>query len=120
MEEEKGIEITTENDAAVITFKAVSMSNVESITEANEQIDKFIETNLPKKIVVDFSEVKFFSSQVLGMLLEMRGRLKEYNGQVVISSINPQLYRVFRITNLDKIFKFFPDKESAVNDTGND
>ncbi len=119
MEEKEGIEITTENGAAVITFKAVSMSNVESITEANEQIDKFIEANLPKKIVVDFGEVKFFSSQVLGMLLEMRGRLKEYDGQIVISSINPQLYRVFRITNLDKIFKFFPDKESAVKDTGN-
>jgi anti-anti-sigma regulatory factor len=33
---------------------------------------------------------------------------------VVISGINPNLTRVFRITNLDKVFKFYPDVESAL------
>jgi len=57
-------------------------------------------------VVVDFECVKFFSSTVLGLLLDIRAKLKAYNGEVVISSINPQLYRVFKITHLDKIFKF--------------
>jgi len=61
--------------------------------------------------------VKFFSSQILGMLLDMRSKLSVNNGEVLISAINPQLHRVFRITNLDKIFRFFPDVESAVNTT---
>ena len=40
--------------------------------------------------------------------------MEKDEGQVVISAIEPQLHRVFRITNLDKVFRFFPDKESAV------
>ena len=32
----------------------------------------------------------------------------------VLDEIFPQLHRVFKITNLDKVFRFFPDKESAV------
>jgi anti-anti-sigma factor len=51
---------------------------------------------------------------VLGLLLDIRAKLQSHNGKVVISAINPQLHRVFKITNLDKIFAFFPNRESAV------
>jgi len=47
----------------------------------------------------------------------MRKRLKEFDGQLVISAIDPQLYRVFRITNLDRIFEFFPDRNAAIEAT---
>ena len=71
-----------------------------------------------KEMVIDFENVKFFSSAVLGLLLDIRAKLKTYEGEVVISGINPQLYRVFKITNLDKIFRFFPDKQSAIRAAG--
>jgi anti-anti-sigma factor len=114
MHEKVGVEITGEGSVAVVAFKSTSISNVEGIASAAKQIKEFIEKNHPEKIVFDFGGVKFFSSQVLGLLLENRARLETYNGEVVISGINPQLYRVFKITNLDRIFRFFPDKESAV------
>jgi anti-sigma B factor antagonist len=108
------MEIIPQGDIAIVVFNATSMSSVEAISVALEQIYQFISQNHPKEIVVDFSRVKFFSSQVLGMLLGVRAKLGVYNGEIVISGINPQLYRVFKITNLDKIFKFFPDRESAI------
>ena len=113
MNEEVGVEITIRGNSAVVAFKATSISDVESISAAAEQIKEFIEKDHPHKIVFDFERVKFFSSQVLGLLLDIRATLETYNGEVVISAINPQLHRVFKITNLDKIFRFFPDKESA-------
>ncbi len=114
MSEKNEIEITSEESIAVVCFKAVSISNVEKIKTFVEQITKFIEKNRPRRMVFDFAEVKFFSSQTLGMLLEIRARLAAYGGEVVISAINPQLHRVFKITSLDKIFRFFPDKDCAV------
>ena len=71
-------------------------------------------------MIFDFGSVKFFSSQVLGLLLDIRAKLETYNGEVVISAINPQLHRVFKITNLDKVFRFFPDKESAIQAVSTD
>jgi anti-sigma B factor antagonist len=114
MDEKAGVEITIEGSVAVVAFRATSISNVEGIAAAAKQIREFIEKKPPKKIIFDFGGVKFFSSQVLGVLLDNRARLETYNGEVMISAIDPQLYRVFKITNLDKIFRFFPDKESAV------
>ena len=114
MDEKVDVEITVEGRVGVVTFKATSISDTEGITAASKQIKGFIEENRPDRIVFDFGRVKFFSSQVLGVLLNVRAELETYNGEVVISAINPQLHRVFKITNLDKIFRFFPDKESAI------
>ena len=108
------LKINTDGQTTVVSFNTASISNTETITSAAEQIKKFIEDNRPQKIVFDFGGVKFFCSQVLGMLLEVRSKMQTYNGELVISAINPSLHRVFKITNLDKIFKFFPDIDSAI------
>lgn len=97
-----------------MTFDSPSVTNTEEIKAVCAKINSFIEENHPKKIIINFEGVKFFSSEVLGTLVAVRSKLNSYGGDVVISAINPQLYRVFRITNLDKIFKFFPDLNSAV------
>ena len=114
MDEKINAEITKENGVAVIAFKTASISNVEEINTVSDRIKEYIDQNHPNNLVFDFEGVKFFSSQVLGLLLEVRAKLETYDGKVAISAINPRLHRVFKITNLDKIFTFFPNKESAI------
>jgi anti-sigma B factor antagonist len=114
MVEEALGQITTEGEIAIVTFKKSSISNVEDISVTAGHIAKFIEDNRPNRVIFDFKGVKFFSSRVLGLLLETRSSVSSYNGEVLISGINPQLHRVFKITNLDQVFDFFPDTESAL------
>lgn len=115
--EKVGVEITGEGNVAVVTFKATSVSDVESIAAASIQIKDFVNKNHPGSLIFDFTGVQFFSSQVLGLLLDVRAKLRACNGKMIISGINPQLHRVFKITNLDKIFTFFPDRDSALKAT---
>jgi anti-anti-sigma factor len=114
MDTKTSLDIATEGNAAVASFKSPCISDVTEITNASAQLRQYIETNHPHKMVFDFHGVKFFSSQVLGLLLEARARLESHRGQVVITSLSPQLERVFKITNLDKIFCFYPDKTAAL------
>jgi len=114
MNEKVDAEITKENGVAVVAFKTASISNIEGINAVSDCIKEYIDKNCPNSLVFDFEGVKFFSSNVLGLLLEVRAKLETYDGKVVISAINPRLHRVFKITNLDKIFTFFPNKESAI------
>lgn len=115
MAEEVGMETTMEADVAVVAFKSPSITDVEAIGAATEKIRSFVDEKHPGRVVFDFEQVRFFSSEVLGLLLDIRARLEPYNGKVVLSAINPQLHRVFRITNLDTVFGFYPDKNSAVS-----
>lgn len=114
MSEQVSVEITSVGPVAVVSFTDASLCDIEQIDAASKQIKEFINKNHPNRLVFDFEGVRFFSSQVLGVLLETRATLEPYDGEVVISAISPQLHRVFKITNLDQIFRFFPDKQSAV------
>ncbi len=118
MDEKQTVEITVNEDVTVVAFTSACISGVEEVQAASEKVTRFISENYPKKIVIDFQQVKFFTSQTLGLLMDIWRRLKDYNGRVVISGINPQLHRVFKITNLDKIFEFYPDRRSALENIG--
>jgi len=120
MAEEVNMETTMEANVAVVAFRSACMTDVEAIDTATDRIRSFVDENQPEKLVFDFEQVRFFSSQVLGLLLDIRARLEPYDGKVVISAINPQLHRVFKITNLDRVFGFFPDRDSAVKATESD
>jgi anti-sigma B factor antagonist len=118
MAEKIEIEITEPTDGiATIVLKSPSMSDVDAIGVATREIRRFVQENRPHAVIFDFAAVKFFSSLVLGLLLDIRAIVGAYQGEVLISAINPQLHRVFKITNLDKVFRFFPNRESAIEAT---
>jgi anti-sigma B factor antagonist len=108
------IEIILEGKAGVATFREASITDIGQVAEIFGAVKEFIEENQPAAIIFDFDGVGFFSSPVLGMLLEVRAEMERQQGKVMICGINPQLYRVFKITSLDKIFTFYADRASAV------
>lgn len=114
MAKESGVDITSEGNAAVASFQSACVSDVEEITSASTRIRQYIREHQPQRMVFDFSGVKFFSSQVLGLLLEARAQLEPQQGQVAVCALSEQLQRVFRITNLDRIFTFHADRQAAV------
>ncbi len=113
MDEELDLDMQNEQGVAVVCFKARSISDYGGIAVATDKINKFVDGSKPRAVIFDFEQVKFFSSAVLGLLIAVRAKLKESKGEVVISAIDPQLHRVFKITNLEKIFRFFPNKTAA-------
>jgi anti-anti-sigma factor len=108
--------ITTEKNFTLVTFNVASLTAGSGLEYLAEKIPQIVRNDKPQNLIVDFKGIKFFSSQTLGILLDARKKIAAYNGNVVICSINPQLYRVFKITNLDKIFKFYPDAPTAIAD----
>jgi anti-anti-sigma factor len=114
MTEELSFEIDSATGFATITFLAATLSKSEQIAVLSSEICEFIQSKKPCAVIVDFGEVKFFSSEVLGVLINVRKKLSALGSKVVISGLNPKLYRVFRITNLDSIFNFYDDKVLAI------
>ncbi len=114
MDNKVELNISTVGDVVVVSFAGASIGMLSCIDEMAQPLRKYIAEKSPKKMVVDFEGVKFFSSQVLGLLVEVWQKLTEYGGKVLICQINPQLNRVFKITNLDRIFEFYPDRSAAI------
>jgi len=63
--------------------------------------------------ILDLSSIKMLSSQTLSVFLQLR-KILEDRGKVVISGIDPGLYRVFKITGLHNLFIFCNNNEEAI------
>ena len=54
------------------------------------------------------------SSAALGMLINANKRVKEKNGQLRLTNIKPQIYEVFVITKLNKLFRILPTRAEGL------
>ena len=55
------------------------------------------------RLAIDFSEVRYMSSAVLGKLINLKKKLNGARGRISLRHLHPDLVEVFRITRLDKV-----------------
>ena len=56
------------------------------------------------KLVINFDNVKFLSSSVLGILIRISKKVFEAGGELRLCCINPKIFEIFKITRLNKVF----------------
>ena len=66
------------------------------------------------QLIIDFSNVKFLTSSVLGLLIRISKKVYETEGTLRLCSIDSKILEVFRITRLDKIFEIHSDVDDAM------
>ena len=109
------LDVRDENGIFIVSFKQASIAGIGEVEKISQALRDLIQDQGICNMVVDFSDVSFFSSQMLGLLVDIWRRIKDKGGALSISGINPQLTRVFRITHLDKLFDFHENAEAAVS-----
>ena len=67
-------------------------------------------------LILDFGNVQYLSSAVLGLLIRISKRIYEHDGRLRLCNINPKIYEIFKITRLTKSFDMYKDIESAAED----
>lgn len=97
----------------LVTFKDNSILDVASIQRIGKELYDLVEGGSNQKMILNFQQVRFLSSQALGVLLTLRRKAEKSNAQIVLAELRPELARVFKITNLDKMFKFFDTRQDA-------
>jgi anti-sigma B factor antagonist len=74
-----------------------------SVVEQGERIN----------LILDFCNVRFLSSAVLGLLIRVSKKVYERDGQLKLCNIDPKIHEIFKITRLNKIFDICQDIEDA-------
>ncbi|MHC4238754.1 MAG: STAS domain-containing protein [Planctomycetota bacterium] len=102
--------------ATVITLADEKILEAEDIRSLQESITGVIEQAEGSNLILDFRNVRFLSSAVLGLLIRISKRIYESGGQLRLCNINPKIHEIFKITRLTKIFDIYRDLETAVED----
>jgi anti-sigma B factor antagonist len=107
------ISVQYAENATIITFTSEKILEEKDIQSIQESIMSVIEQAQRINLILDFSNVKFLSSAVLGLLIRVSKKIYERDSQLRLCNINPKIYEIFKITRLTKIFDIYPDVESA-------
>ncbi len=79
--------------------------------------DKMLEltTHPSERVILDMHNVEFLDSSGLGAVV---GSMKQLgrNRKFDLVALNPTVEKVFRITRMDRVFRIFPDIETALQD----
>lgn len=65
-----------------------------------------INTNRYSSICIDFSSTKQMDSSALGMLINLKKYFESSDIKVTIANCNPQIQKIFSISNFEKLFDF--------------
>jgi len=111
--EQSKIETEYGIDMTFVTFEDEKILEEQDIKALSESIMSVIEQAVRINLILDFDNVRFLSSAVLGLLIRVSKRIYEHDGQLGLCNINPKIYEIFKITRLTKTFDIYNSIESA-------
>jgi anti-sigma B factor antagonist len=104
----------TVSGVAVVDFGGSTLLEGSAIEAAGRQICKLVDEQAHRKLVLDFSNIKLLSSNVLGMLVKVQKHIALIKGRIAICGLRPELKKIFTITRLDRTFDFYDNERQAV------
>jgi anti-sigma B factor antagonist len=111
------ISVEYSGNATVVRFTDEKILEEKDIKALQESIMPIIESASGRiNLILDFGNVRFLSSAVLGLLIRISKRIYECDGQLKLCNINPKIYEIFKITRLTKTFDIYESIDSAVED----
>jgi len=103
-------------NATIVSFTDEKILEEKDINSLQESIMSVIEQTERINLILDFSNVRFLSSAVLGLLIRTSKRIYEHDGRLRLCNIDPKIYEIFKITRLTKTFDIYKNVESAIKD----
>jgi anti-sigma B factor antagonist len=108
------LEVTEIGDVSVIRFVDRKILDEANIQKLGEELYQLVEAESRKKVLLNFSNVEFLSSAALGKLITLEKKTKNAGGQLKLTNIRPEIYEVFAITRLNKVFDIRDDEAQAL------
>jgi len=81
--------------------------------EANEPLYGLVE-NEGQRLLLDLSNVRFLSSNALGILVSLKKKIDAAGGRLRLCCLEPDLLELLRVTMLDRIFEVFDSRQDAL------
>lgn len=107
--------IAADSKDGILTINVRDPRMVEEsvLEELEKSILELIDKSSEEQIILDFAKVNFMSSSMLGKLVKIQKKCKQFKVKLKLSSIAPEIRQVFKITKLDKLFDIEKDEAAA-------
>jgi len=108
------LETSEVGDVTVVRFVDRKILDEANIQEMGQELTQLIEEEKKTNLLLNFTNVEFLSSAALGKLITLDKKVKAHGGKLKFSNIKPEIYEVFAITKLNKLFDIKDDEADAL------
>ncbi|MFN0135400.1 MAG: STAS domain-containing protein [Phycisphaerae bacterium] len=109
------LRIKRAESVSVVEFADRKILEEVSIQEIGEELAQLVEAHPGIRLLLNFRNVDHLSSAALGMLITLNKKVREQNGALKLSDINRQIFEVFKITRLNKVFDIHDSADEAIS-----
>jgi anti-sigma B factor antagonist len=114
MDQFRRIQTGKTGDIHLVQFKDKKILDDTVLDEIRTEVTQLIGKASGPDVLLDFSNVEFMSSAMLGLLGQLHRKISSGHGRLKMCSIRPEILTVFKITNLDKLFSIHKDAPMAL------
>ncbi len=115
---ESRLRIKNENDVTQVEFIDRNILDEANIQQIGDELAAIIDSSDTPKLLISFNNVDHLSSAALGTLITVNNKIKAKGGELRLANIDPQIYEVFVITKLNRIFDIHDTVDEAVSSFG--
>jgi anti-sigma B factor antagonist len=108
------LDVNESASITVVRFKDNKIIDPEAIQEMGQELFELVDSGDRRKILLNFANVEFLSSAALGKLIAFERKAKQNGSQLILTDISAEIFPVFTITGLDKLFKIMDREVDAL------
>ncbi len=99
----------------VVEFKTGSLMEVSMLEAVGSAIYRLVDEEDRRKIILDFTEVQYISSQAIGILLKLKKKIDALpHSALILCGVGPKLMELLKIIQLHKVLTIKPSQKEAV------
>jgi anti-sigma B factor antagonist len=104
-----GFRYRKRSDTLTVQFTDESILDDVVIAQLGRRLIELLKRQSPKRVILDFRNVRFMSSAIIGKFVLLNKCALERRIDLRFCSVRPNLMALFKITRLHRVFKFGAD-----------
>ena len=101
------------DDILTIRLADERLVDPEQLKRLFDDLNTLLGKTNEQQVIIDFAPVKFMASAMLGKLVQLEKKCKEFKVKLKLCGVSPDILQVFKITKLNKVFDIQPDEPTA-------
>lgn len=111
---ESCMRVNEQDGLVIVEFAEETDLNALEMDRIRGELYSLVEDRADCRMVLDFANVAYASSQALGCLVTLRLKAARTGAQVVLANIRPILADIITMTHLDTLFVVYPTRAEAL------
>ena len=110
-----GLLVTEVQGVTIVNFRDPSILDGATVERLGDDLYVLVDQQAKRKILLDFRQVKFLSSTMMGILLALHNKAVKIKGKVVVCGLQDNLMKVFKVMQLHKVLSLARNEEHAMS-----